>query len=126
MLFALDAIGVPSGSLVEVLALSRNLSGSGALMHSLARWFFFASVMRNAFVMIILTLASFLYCRNKRGADGKYPIRVLLTVPSGFKHVRSPNVEVDLLSALAAKLPVATIILLLEHIAIAKCTCNHP
>lgn len=85
-----------------------------------ARWFFFASVMRNAFVMIILTLASFLYCRNKRGADGKYPIRVLLTVPSGFKHVRSPNVEVDLLSALAAKLPVATIILLLEHIAIAK------
>ncbi|KAJ2917208.1 hypothetical protein MD484_g3170, partial [Candolleomyces efflorescens] len=86
----------------------------------LARLFFFLSVMRNAFVIIILTLASFLYCRTRKRPDGKYPIRILLTVPSGFKHVRQPNVDTNLLSALAPKLPVATIILLLEHIAISK------
>ena len=87
----------------------------------LARLFFFLSVMRNAFVIVILTLVSFLYCRTRKRPDGKYPIHILLTVPSGFKHIRQPNVETDLLSALAPKLPVATIILLLEHIAISKC-----
>jgi sodium-independent sulfate anion transporter 11 len=86
-----------------------------------ARWFFFASVMRNAFVIIILTLASFLYCRTRQLPNGKYPIKILLTVPSGFKHVKQPSLELDLLSAIAGKLPVATIILLLEHIAISKC-----
>ncbi|TEB36294.1 sulfate permease [Coprinellus micaceus] len=85
-----------------------------------ARWFFFASVMRNAFVIIILTLASFLYCRTRQLPNGKYPIKILLTVPSGFKHVKQPSLELDLLSAIAGKLPVATIILLLEHIAISK------
>src|SRR5690606_14676938 len=51
------------------------------------RWFFFMSVMRNAFVIIVLTLASFLYSRKRLDPEtGKYPIRILLTVPSGFKH----------------------------------------
>ncbi|EAU88189.2 high affinity sulfate permease [Coprinopsis cinerea okayama7 len=86
-----------------------------------ARWFFFMSVMRNAFVIIVLTLASFLYNRKRLDPEtGKYPIRILLTVPSGFKHVRPPPISTSLLSALGPKIPVATIILLLEHIAIAK------
>ncbi|KAH6918940.1 high affinity sulfate permease [Coprinopsis sp. MPI-PUGE-AT-0042] len=85
-----------------------------------AKTFFFISVMRNAFVIIILTLASWLYCRDKRNAKGDFPIRILKTVPSGLKHIERPNMDHSLLSALAPKLPVATIILLLEHIAISK------
>ncbi|KAA1471250.1 sulfate permease [Dentipellis sp. KUC8613] len=85
-----------------------------------ARVFFFISVLRNGFVIIILTIASWLYCRHRVNSKGKYPIKILQTVPRGFKHVGSPNIERDLLTALAPKLPVATIILLLEHISISK------
>ncbi|KAF9036709.1 sulfate permease [Panaeolus papilionaceus] len=84
-----------------------------------ARVFFFISVLRNAFVIIVLTLAAWLYCRH-RAVKGKYPIKILLTVPAGFKHVQQPNPDPKLLAAMAPELPVATIILLLEHIAISK------
>ncbi|KAH9946319.1 sulfate permease [Epithele typhae] len=84
------------------------------------RFFFFLSVFRNAFVIVVLTIASWLYCRHRRSASGKYPIRILETVPRGFQHVKSPVIDPELLSAMAGELPVATIILLLEHIAISK------
>ncbi|KAK2460541.1 hypothetical protein APHAL10511_007011 [Amanita phalloides] len=86
---------------------------------SRARAFFFLSVMRNASVIVVLTIASWLYCRH-RFTHNKYPINILKTVPSGFKHVGQPQIDRKLLVALAPDIPVATIILLLEHIAIAK------
>ncbi|KAH9483746.1 putative sulfate permease C3H7.02 [Psilocybe cubensis] len=85
-----------------------------------ARLFFFISVLRNAFVIIVLTLAAWLYCRHRKTAAGKYPIKILQTVPPGFKHVKRPTIDDRLLAAMAPELPVATIILLLEHIAISK------
>ena len=86
------------------------------------RLFFFLSTFRNAFVIIVLTIASWLYCRHRKSKSGKYPIKILQTVPRGFKHVGAPTIDSDLVAALAPELPVATIILLLEHIAISKCT----
>ncbi|KAF8061495.1 sulfate permease [Lyophyllum atratum] len=85
-----------------------------------ARMFFFISVLRNAFVILVLTIAAWLYTRHRKSASGKYPIKILQTVPSGFKHIGQPSIEPDLVAALAPELPVATIILLLEHIAISK------
>lgn len=85
------------------------------------RLFFFISTFRNAFVIVVLTIASWLYCRHRVSKKGKYPIKILQTVPRGFQHVGSPNIDSALVSALGPKLPVATIILLLEHIAISKC-----
>jgi solute carrier family 26 (sodium-independent sulfate anion transporter), member 11 len=84
------------------------------------RLLFFISVLRNAFVIIVLTLAAWLYCRHRKTKSGKYPIKILQTVPPGFKHIKRPDVDPSLLKALAPELPVATIILLLEHIAISK------
>nr|VWO98822.1 Diguanylate cyclase [Ganoderma boninense] len=84
------------------------------------RLFFFISVFRNAFVIVILTIASWLYCRHHKSKSGKYPIRILQTVPRGFQHVGPPVIDKDLVSAIAGEIPVATIILLLEHIAISK------
>ncbi|TRM56515.1 sulfate transporter family-domain-containing protein [Schizophyllum amplum] len=80
----------------------------------------FASVLRNAFTVIVLTIAAWLYCRHNKNAAGSYPIKILKNVPSGFKHIGQPVIDRDLISALAGELPVATIILLLEHIAISK------
>ncbi|THU89361.1 sulfate permease [Dendrothele bispora CBS 962.96] len=85
-----------------------------------ARLFFFISVLRNAFVILVLTIASWLYTRHRRSSSGKYPISILQDVPRGFQHVGSPHIDPELVSALAGQLPVATIILLLEHIAISK------
>ncbi|KAI0747885.1 sulfate permease [Daedaleopsis nitida] len=84
------------------------------------RLFFFISVFRNAFVIVILTIASWLYCRDRKSASGKYPIKILLSVPRGFQHVGPPVIDRELISAMAGEIPVATVILLLEHIAISK------
>ncbi|KAL4074505.1 sulfate transporter family-domain-containing protein [Scleroderma yunnanense] len=85
-----------------------------------SRLFFFISVSRNAFVIIVLTIAAWLYCRDHKTASGKYPIKILQTVPRGFQHVGPPVIDPKLVKALASKIPVATIILLLEHTAISK------
>ncbi|THH33909.1 hypothetical protein EUX98_g308 [Antrodiella citrinella] len=84
------------------------------------RLWFFISVFRHAFVILILTLAAYLYCHPRKSRSGKYPIKLLLTVPRGFQHVGPFHLDTKLLTALASKIPVATIILLLEHIAISK------
>ncbi|KAJ7940868.1 sulfate transporter family-domain-containing protein [Mycena leptocephala] len=85
-----------------------------------ARVFFFISVLRNAFVILVMTIAAWLYTRHRRSAKGTYPIKILQTVPRGFQHVGQPTIDPELVRALAGELPVATIILLLEHIAISK------
>src|SRR6266702_2975706 len=89
------------------------------------KMFFFISAFRSAFVIVVLTLASWLYTRHRKSAKGTYPIKILQNVPRGLKHVGTPNIDSQLLSALAPKLPVATIIMLLEHIAISKCKLVH-
>lgn len=86
-----------------------------------ARIFFFINTLRNAFVLIIITIAAWLYCRHRETKSGKYPIKILETIPPGFQDIGQPKVSKKLLSALGPQLPLATIILLLEHIAIGKC-----
>jgi sodium-independent sulfate anion transporter 11 len=73
---------------------------------------FFATTLRTAFVIIILTIASWLTVRHQ----AKPSISILGTVPSGFKHMGRPSLPTGLMSAIAPELPVSTIILLLEHI----------
>jgi sodium-independent sulfate anion transporter 11 len=89
--------------------------------HRTARIFFFISVFRSAFVLIVLTFAAWLYTRHRKSKKGTYPIKILGTVPRGFKGVGQADISGKLIKALLPKIPVATIILLLEHIAIAKC-----
>ena len=76
-------------------------------------------------MIIFLTLAAWLYTRHRKSKSGKYPIKILGTVPRGFQHVGIFTPDRSLVSALAGELPVATIILLLEHIAISKCEESH-
>ncbi|KAF9264887.1 sulfate permease [Marasmius fiardii PR-910] len=85
-----------------------------------ARVFFFMSILRNALILIVFTIASWLYTRHRRDSKGKYPIKILGTVPRGLQHVKSPTIDPELVSVLSSQLPIATIILFLEHIAISK------
>ncbi|KAJ1308549.1 hypothetical protein OPQ81_004249 [Rhizoctonia solani] len=84
------------------------------------RLIFFLSIARNALVIVALTLAAYLYAHPRKDARGSYPISVLKTVPRGFKHVGQPRIDASILPALGPQIPVSTIILLLEHIAISK------
>ena len=54
---------------------------------------------------------------------GNFPIKILKDVPAGLKHIGRPFIDSELVSTMAPELPVATIILFLEHIAISKCKC---
>jgi solute carrier family 26 (sodium-independent sulfate anion transporter), member 11 len=81
------------------------------------RWCFYALVLRNAIVIIFITLFSWLACRSN---PKKPPISILLTVPRGFQHVGPLFINSSLASALGSALPVSTVILLLEHISISK------
>lgn len=117
--FALHVFAFHDVTLAEVCFLLRLLTVSHC--HHIARLLFFVSAFRSAFVLIVLTFASWLYTRHRKSKKGTYPIKILGTVPRGFKDFGAPHIEHALISALLPKLPVATIILLLEHIAIAKC-----
>lgn len=85
-----------------------------------ARACFFISVFRSAFVIIVLTIASRIWVGTYNHQEKKYPISILKTVPRGFQHMGQPTLSGQLFSDMAGSLPVSVIVLLLEHIAIAK------
>ncbi|KAI7907534.1 sulfate transporter family-domain-containing protein [Cokeromyces recurvatus] len=78
--------------------------------------FFFANIMRNGLLVIFSTLIAFLININRSSS----PIHILKDVPSGFTAMNVPKIDVKLLSQLSSTLPSVIIILILEHIAIAK------
>lgn len=55
------------------------------LLLQIARTFFFMSILRNGLILVILTIASWLYTRHRKTAKGAYPIKILQTVPRGFQ-----------------------------------------
>ncbi|KAI8393834.1 sulfate transporter family-domain-containing protein [Radiomyces spectabilis] len=77
---------------------------------------FFLSIMRNGILVIFGTLIAFLINIGKDTS----PISILKTVPAGFQAMAVPHVTTDVISAVAPSLPSAVIILILEHVAIAK------
>lgn len=80
---------------------------------------FFAKTLRTAFVIILLTIFAWVHLRGMNAAN--YDIAILKTVPSGFQHMGvAQDINADLIGRLGPLIPVSTIILLLEHIAIAK------
>ncbi|EPY54230.1 sulfate transporter [Schizosaccharomyces cryophilus OY26] len=81
------------------------------------RIFFLINVLRSAVIIIIGTAISYGVCKGRREHP---PISILLTVPKGFQHVGVPNITKKLCSDMASELPVSVIVLLLEHISIAK------
>lgn len=86
-----------------------------------AKVFFFVSVFRSAFVIIVLTIASRIWLGTYNVDTYKdYPIKVIGLVPRGFDNMGQPALPTELLSSLGSNLPASVILLLLEHIAISK------
>lgn len=89
-------------------------------------WFFYTQQLRNAIIIIVATAISWGIVHPKKvayhGPADKFkpPISTIGTVPSGLRHVGVMTVPHGIVSAMASEIPVSTIILLLEHIAISK------
>lgn len=89
-------------------------------------WFFYTQNLRNAIVLVVATAISWGIVHPKKVAfqgpssDFKPPISTIGVVPSGLKHVGVMELPNGIISLMASEIPVSTIILLLEHIAISK------
>lgn len=87
---------------------------------------FFMSTLRTVFVILLYTLVSWLVNRNiPRIHNSKYTAKVskfkiLGTVPRGFQHAAVPKVTTDIIKVFASEIPASVIVLLIEHISIAK------
>ncbi len=84
-----------------------------------ARLFFFMSTLRTAFVILLYTLISWLVNRHHRKTKD-HRFTILGTVPRGFKDAAVPTVNKTIIKAFANQLPASIIVILIEHIAIAK------
>ena len=82
-----------------------------------AKIFFFISTLRTAFVILLYTLISYLVQRHHRK---KPTFKITGKVPRGFQDARVPRVDKTIVKSFVSQLPASVIVILIEHIAIAK------
>ncbi|ODV78376.1 high affinity sulfate permease [Suhomyces tanzawaensis NRRL Y-17324] len=89
-------------------------------------YFFYVQQLRNAIVIIVATAISWGVVHPKKvsfkGPLKKFkpPISIIGVVPKGLQHVGVMTIPKGIIGYMASEIPVSTIILLLEHIAISK------
>jgi sodium-independent sulfate anion transporter 11 len=74
--------------------------------------------LRLTFTILLFTLISWLVHRNTPGDSTKF--RIVGTIEKGFSHAGVPKMDAELFGLVATELPAIVIILIVEHIAIAK------
>ena len=106
---------------LAMLYMIRSACNFGARrMPNRAKTFFFISTLRTAFVILLYTMISWLVNRHHRGPKQKPVFAILGKVPRGFKHAGAPTVDRTIIKAFINELPASVIVILIEHIAIAK------
>ncbi|RKF59580.1 Sulfate permease 2 [Erysiphe neolycopersici] len=78
---------------------------------------FFFSTLRTVFVIMLFTMISWLLNRNHRSNP---LFGILSTVPSGFSAASVPVINMSIIKGFAGKIPVSIILLVIEHVAVAK------
>lgn len=86
---------------------------------SRAKMFFFISTLRTAFVILLYTLISWLVNRHHRKTK-ENRFAILGTVPRGFQNAAVPTINTKIIKSFVNQLPASVIVILIEHIAIAK------
>ncbi|KAF2730963.1 sulfate permease-like protein [Polyplosphaeria fusca] len=76
------------------------------------------SSLRLTFTILLYTFISWLVHRTATNNNTKF--RIVGHIERGFKHASIPNLDPELLGLVASELPAIVIILIVEHIAIAK------
>ena len=88
-------------------------------MPSRAKLLFFLNTLRVVFVILLYTLVSWLVNRNHRPTK-ENRFQILGTVPRGFQDAGRPTINKPIIRSFASQLPASVIVILIEHIAIAK------
>ena len=86
---------------------------------SRAKLMFFISTLRVVFVILLYTLISWLVNRHHRPTK-ENRFQILGTVPRGFQDAGRPTINEPIIRSFASQLPASVIVILIEHIAIAK------
>lgn len=73
--------------------------------------------MRSIFVLVIYTLIAYLVTRHHKAAP---PIAILGHIPRGLTTVGPPRLDKEVIKTYASHLPAVLIVLVIEHISIAK------
>ncbi|EKJ71404.1 hypothetical protein FPSE_08412 [Fusarium pseudograminearum CS3096] len=76
------------------------------------------SSLRLTFAMLLYTLVSYLVNRNLSEKESKF--RIVGHINQGFIHAGPPALKTDLIGAILPQSPIILVILIVEHIAIAK------
>jgi sodium-independent sulfate anion transporter 11 len=126
--------GLPSTNLNAAIGLTALLMlyGIRSIFNYLARkqpqrrkMWFFMNTLRTAFVILLYTLISYLVHRNLPNRSAKTAknltkFSVLGPVPRGFTHAAVPKMNKEIIDLFVSEIPVSVIVLLIEHISIAK------
>lgn len=112
------AIGLTALAMLYLIRSACNFSARK--MPSRAKTFFFISTLRTAFVILLYTLISYLSNRHHLKKTTDHRFQILGTVPRGFKNAAVPTVNKTIIKTFASQLPASVIVVLIEHIAIAK------
>ncbi|KAF7727682.1 hypothetical protein EC973_007237 [Apophysomyces ossiformis] len=80
------------------------------------RSIFYFGIMRNGLIVLIGTIVSFLINIGRT----KSPVQVIETVPAGFDAMGVPSLNFGILQDASSALPPIVIILILEHVSVAK------
>lgn len=103
-----------------MLYLIRSSCNFGARrMPNRAKTLFFISTLRTAFVILLYTMISWLVNRQHRATKNNR-FTILGTVPRGFQNAAVPTINPTIIKTFISELPASVIVLLIEHIAIAK------
>ena len=103
---------------LAMLYLIRSACNFGARkMPRRAKAFFFISTLRTAFVILLYTMISWLVNRHHRK---KPRFAIVQTVPRGFQNAAVPTINKTIIKSFVKQLPASVIVILIEHIAIAK------
>ena len=84
-----------------------------------AKLLFFIATLRTAFVILLYTMISWLVNRNHRPTKENRFV-ILGSVPRGFQDAAVPRIDSTIIKTFVSELPASVIVLLIEHIAIAK------
>jgi solute carrier family 26 (sodium-independent sulfate anion transporter), member 11 len=84
---------------------------------------FFCNTLRSVFVILLYTFISAMVNLDLPRTEDDYenaPFYIVGPVPRGFQHAKVPKINTRIITAFAGWIPVSVIVVLIEHISIAK------
>jgi sodium-independent sulfate anion transporter 11 len=105
---------------VTALIMLYSIRTLGKCMHARKpnqKAWFFALTLRTIFVISLYTIVSYIINRNRMQTPA---FKIVGAVPKGLRDIRIPVLNVKVLRYIAPSLPISCIVMVMEHISIAK------